>query len=214
MIALQPPRLYLVTDRHHCRGRDLLDTVEAALRGGVDALQLREKDLTTRELVVLGRQLRELCLRYGVNLLVNDRIDVAEAIAADGVHLPASSFRVKEAKRLLGPHRLVGVSTHSPEEAHRAAAAGADFVVLGPIYDTPSKRPFGTPLGIDGLARATHSARGPIVAIGGIDTKRAPAVAAAGASGLAVIRAILEADDPEAIAVELRRSFIAEPPSR
>jgi len=209
MSTAPPPRLYLITDRHGCRGRDLLDTVEAALRGGVDALQLREKDLATGELVALGRRLRDLCRRYSAKLLVNDRIDVALTIAADGVHLPASSFRVAEARQLLGPHQLVGVSTHSLDEVHSTAAAGSDFIVFGPVYDTPSKRPFGAPRGTGELARATRSTAVPIIAIGGIDTLRAPAVAAAGASGIGVIRALLEADDPATVAAELRRSFIA-----
>jgi thiamine-phosphate pyrophosphorylase len=130
-------------------------------------------------------------------LLVNDRIDVALACDADGVHLPAGSFDVRDARALIGAERLVAVSTHSPEEVVAAERAGADFVVFGPVFDTPSKRPYGDPLGLDLLKHAAASARIPVFAIGGITVDCLYDVRAAGAAGAAVIRAILAADDPE-----------------
>src|ERR1043166_4223314 len=150
-----PFRLYLVTDRTRTGGRPLLEVVEAALDGGVDAVQLREKDLPTDELVDLATRLVGLCRRHGARLLINDRIDVALAVGADGVHLPVDSFRVADARSLLGNAALIGASAHHAGAARSAAAAGADFVVFGPVFDTPSKRVFGPPVGLAALAAVT-----------------------------------------------------------
>src|SRR5438445_3722433 len=158
-------RLYLITDRHRTAGRPLLDVVEQALAGGVDAVQLREKDLPARDLLALAQRLGDLCRRHGARFLVNDRIDVALAAGADGVHLPADSFTAVDARRLLGPRALIAVSTHSLAEARAAAAAGADCIVFGPIFDTPAKRPFGPPLGVAGLAAVARAVALPVVAI-------------------------------------------------
>ena len=200
------PRLYLVTDRTRTAGRPLLDVVEAALRGGVDAVQLREKDLSGAELHDLAQHLRRRCRRYGARLLINDRIDVALAVDADGIHLPAASFAPEDARRLVGPQRLVGVSTHSFDAARRAAAGGADFVVLGPVFDTPSKRSFGPPLGLNALGTVARAVSCPIVAIGGITPERVAPVLRQGAHGVAVVAAILEANDPCAAAASMRAS--------
>jgi thiamine-phosphate pyrophosphorylase len=198
------PRLYLVTDRTRTAGRPLLDVVAAALQGGVDAVQLREKDLTTRALFELGTQLRELCNRHRARLLVNDRIDVALAVHADGVHLPANSFNPGDARHLLGSDALIGVSTHALAEARAADEAGVDFIVYGPIFDTPSKRAFGAPLGLNALAEVTRAVSTPVLAIGGITAGQVPAVRARGAQGTAVVAAILEASDPRGAACVLR----------
>lgn len=195
--------VYLVTDRAQTAGRPLLEVVTAALRGGVGAVQLRERGLTTRELLGLATALRAATRAAGAALLINDRVDVALACDADGVHLPGHSFTVAEARALLGPHRLIGVSTHSPDEV--AAAAGADFAVCGPIFATPSKAAYGTPLGLDALRRARAAAPTlPLFAIGGLDADRAAAARAHGADGVAVIRAVLAAADPAAAAAALR----------
>jgi thiamine-phosphate pyrophosphorylase len=199
--------LYLVTDRHQTRGRPLLTVIEQALAGGVDAVQLREKDLPARVLLGLARDLRRLCDCYGARLLINDRIDVALAAGADGVHLPANSFAVTDARALLGPDRLVGVSTHSAGEVESAAAAGADFAVFGPVFDTPSKRRFGPALGVDAVRRATAGRSIPVLAIGGITTERVALVRGAGADGVAAIRTLLSAADPQAEAEALRAAL-------
>jgi len=188
--------IYLITDRAQTNGRDLIEVVAAACRGGVRAVQLRERDLDTRSLLALARALRETTREHGALLLINDRVDIALACGADGVHLPANSFRVADARQLLGAERLIGVSTHSVEEAARA---GADFVVCGPVFDTPSKRPFGPPLGLDTLRRAAACAV-PLIAVGGITATNATEVLAVGAAGVAVIRAVLAAPDPEGAA--------------
>jgi len=182
----------------------LLGVVEAALQGGVDAVQLREKDLSAAELFDLASRLRALCVTYGARLLINDRIDVALAVTADGVHLPVDSFAAADARRLLGSAALIGASAHSLEQAQAAAAGGADFVVLGPVFDTPSKRSFGPPLGLDRLAAVTRSTPCPVLAIGGITPERVAAVLQCGARGVAVVSAISEADDPGEAATHIR----------
>ena len=196
--------LYLVTDRQRTAGRPLLEVVEAALQGGVDAVQLREKDLPAAALFALATHLRDLTRRYGARLLINDRIDIALAVGADGVHLPVDSFAPADARRLLGPDALIGVSTHSVEQARAAAAGGADFIVFGPVFDTPLKRAFGTPLGLDALAHVTGAVRVPVLAIGGLTADRVASVRQRGAHGVAVVAAILAADDPRMAAAALR----------
>ena len=201
--SARAPRLYLVTDRGRTHGRPLLEVIHRALAGGVDTVQLRERDLDTRELVLLARDALELCRKHQARLLINDRIDVALAVGADGVHLPASSFSPADARRLLGADGWIGVSTHSHHEARTALAEGADFVVYGPIFDTESKRPYGAPLGVESLNELCRGGTGPVVAIGGINAGRASQLRAAGAHGIAVIGAILEAPDPQAAASDL-----------
>src|SRR5262245_52613716 len=188
--------LTLVTDRRATAGRPLLAVVEACLGAGLQAVQLREKDLPARDLLNLATDLRALTARHRARLVVNDRVDVALAVGADGVHLPAAGLPPAAARVLVGPERLVGVSTHSVAEAKAAAAGGADLVVFGPIYDTPSKRPFGAPRGLAELAEACRSVRLPVIAIGGVTAARGPEGREAGAAGAAGIRALLEASDP------------------
>jgi thiamine-phosphate pyrophosphorylase len=203
-------RLYLVTDRGQTRGRPLLDVIELALQGGVDAVQLREKDLPARELFHLATQLRKLCADHGARLLINDRIDVALAVGADGVHLPANSFAPSDARTLLGPHALIGASAHGLAEARAAAHGGADFIIFGPIFDTPSKRPFGPPLGLEALASAARQLALPIFAIGGMTRERGRDVRQRGAHDAAVISAVLSADDPRRAAAALRAALQVE----
>ena len=187
-------RLYFVTDRTQTANQSLTDVVHAALDGGVRAVQLREKDLEGRELYALAEQLRALTLRYQAHLLVNDRLDVALAVEADGVHLGQHSFAVKNARRLLGAGKLIGVSTHSRQEI--TAAQGADFIVFGPVYYTPSKADYGEPQGLDRLRAAVAHSAMPVFAIGGIKTGRVPEVLETGAHGIAMISAISATTDP------------------
>ena len=195
--------LYLVTDRRQTRGRSLIDTVHAALDGGARAVQLREKDFLGAELLRLATELRDLTVRYGATLFVNDRVDVALAAGADGVHLGQNAIPPLTARRLLGPDRLIGVSTHTSAEVTHAIEAGADFVVFGPVYWTSSKAPFGAPRGLEELASVTACARVPVLAIGGISAERVADVRSAGASGVAVISAIMSAEDPARAARDL-----------
>lgn len=176
--------------------------IEAALAAGVDAIQLRDRAAAGGALLAAAVALRAATRRHGARLLVNDRLDVAVAAAADGAHLPAASFPIAAARRVLGPGRIIGRSTHAAAEATAAVRDGADYVVLGPIYATPSKARWGAPLGLEPLAAAA----GHVVAIGGIDADRAAAVRAAGACGVAVIAAIFDAADPGAAAAALVRA--------
>src|SRR5438270_12528614 len=139
--------LYLVTDRHQTCGRPLQDVVSAALRAGVRAVQVREKDLPTRPLLTLARELTDLARSYDARMLVNDRVDVCLAAGSDGTHLPAAGLRPAAARRVLGPDRVIGVAAHSADEAARADTDGAEFVVLRPILPMPSTRGVGPPIG-------------------------------------------------------------------
>lgn len=199
-------KLYLVTDRHVATG-GISEAVGSALRGGVDLVQLREKDLPTDRLYELAGALLRRTREHGARLLINDRVDVALATGADGVHLPGDSFKIEDARALLGPHKIIGVSTHSVEQAQRAATAGADFVVFGPIFDTPSKRPFGAPLGLERLRQVVRAVEIPVIAIGGIESSNAASITATGCAGVAVIRSVLAASHPETAARELRAAL-------
>ena len=190
--------LYLVTDRTQTGGRPLIPLVRAALRAGLRAIQLREQELTTRSVLALARDLLGPAREAGAPLLINDRVDVAASLEGTGVHLRSSSLPVGAARKLLGPDRLIGVSTHTVDEVVRAEADGADFALLGPIYDTPSKRRYGPPIGLHPLEEAVKRCRMPVLAIGGITVARVREVRGAGAAGVAVVSAILAADDSEA----------------
>jgi thiamine-phosphate pyrophosphorylase len=195
--------LYVITDRHQAGDRPLEAIVEAAAAGGARAFQLREKDLETRALCALAARLRAIVRRAGGVLLVNDRVDVALALDLDGVHLPQAGLPPAEARGLLGPARLVGVSCHSPAEARAAEADGADFATFGPVYDTPSKRAYGPPVGLDALRAARAAVRLPTFALGGVTAERVPEAIAAGADGVAVIAAVVAAADPGGAAASL-----------
>jgi thiamine-phosphate pyrophosphorylase len=192
------PVVHLVTDRR--LAPDLARRADAALRGiarGKVLVQLREKDLGGRDLLALARELAAVCRAHGQLLAVNDRVDVALAAGADGVHLPSAGIPPREARRLLGPDALVGVSCHSVEDVRRARDGGASHAYLGPIHDTPSKRPYGPPVGLAAL-RAAAALGLPLVALGGMDAARAPEAFAAGAAGIAAVRAWLAGPDPAA----------------
>ena len=189
------PRLLVITDRRETRGRPLVETVRGALAGGARLVELREKDLEGGALFALAESLGAECRRAGARLLVNDRIDVALAAGADGVVLPADSFPIDVARRLLGPTKLVARSTHSAAEVERAFHEGCDFVLFGPVYETPSKAAFGPPQGIEALRAAARFAI-PVYAVGGVTAGNASAVLQAGAHGIAVIREAMAAEDP------------------
>jgi thiamine-phosphate pyrophosphorylase len=202
--AVRAPRLMLIVEAADVSARHAV--VAAALAAGVDAVQLRDRRVAGGTLLAAARDLRALTRARDALLLVNDRVDVALAAGADGVHLPAASFPTAVARALLGPDAWIGRSTHAAHEAERAAAEGADYVVLGPIFATPSKAAYGPALGIDALAAAARGSH-PIVAIGGVDATNAADTHAAGAHGVAVIRAILDAADPAAAARAIRAAL-------
>lgn len=185
-------RLYFVT------GID--GPVEAALAGGVDIVQLRDKHASDAELVEAGRRFRRLTRAAGALLVVNDRPDLAVACDADGVHVGQEDLPVAEARAVVGPERLVGLSTHSPEQIR--AAAGADYLGVGPVFATPTK-PGREPVGLELVREAARVAQVPWFAIGGIDLRTVSQVVAAGATRIAVVRAIGDAADPRAAAAAL-----------
>jgi len=188
--------LYLITDRHQTNNRPLAAVIEEALKAGVKAIQLREKDLPIRALLQLAYELRKLTRAYGARLLINDRIDLCLAVEADGLHLRADGLPVDRVRSLVGPGKLIGVSTHSVQEAHQAQRRGADFIVLGPIYSTSSKVSYGPPLGPSILRAARRDeVTLPIFAIGGVTVQRIQEIRSAGADGAAVISAISASED-------------------
>ncbi len=199
--------LYLITDRHQTAGRPLLEVVEAALSGGVRAVQLREKDLAAAELYELAWELRALTSRFDARLLINERIDVALAVEADGVHLGKQSLPVTAARRI-APDLLIGYSSHSVGEAAAALAKGADFVTFGPVFPTPSKAAYGEPVGLTKLARACEGVNGPVFALGGIKQSNLAQVTASGCFRVALISDILAVADPAAAAEQFRRGLM------
>lgn len=196
-------KLYLITDRTQAAGRELPAVVANALAGGVRSVQLRDKDLSTRQLFELAMQLRVITRRHNARLLINDRIDIALAVGADGVHIGAGSLPVPDVRRLLGPEYLVGYSAHAVGEALQAERDGADFVTFGPIYQTPSKLEYGEPLGVPRLAEAVNSLGIPVFALGGVKETSIPEVMATGCQGVALISAVISAADPQAAATSL-----------
>lgn len=187
--------LYAITDARFYRGRTLEEVARAWIAGGVCCIQLREKDMTGRGLWEAGRLLRDLTREAGVLFIVNDRVDVAAAVDADGVHLGQEDLPVEAARKILGPDRLIGVSTHNVEEAVAAERAGADYIGFGPVKPTATKADTRPAVGVEGLRAVRRAVRVPVVAIGGIQVEDAEDLASAGADALAVIRGLLDTDD-------------------
>jgi len=194
---------YLVTQENLSAGRSTESIVTDALAGGVDAVQVREKDRSAADQLRVARALREPTAEAGVALVVNDRVDVAVAAAADGVHLGQDDLPVETARQQLGEDAIIGQSVSTVEEATVAEAAGADYLGVGTIYNTDSKDDAGAAIGLDAVEAIADAVEIPFVGIGGVTPERASAVAAAGADGVAVITAITQADDPAAATREL-----------
>ncbi len=183
--------LYLVTSP----SEQLLKVVEAALRGGLTLVQYRDKDASDTELLVTAHKLRQLCHHYGALFIMNDRVDLALAVDADGVHLGQQDVPIAFARQLLGSQRIIGRSTTNPEEMHRAIAEGADYIGVGPVFETPTK-PGKAAAGFDYVSYADENASIPWFAIGGIDTNNINDVLEAGAERIAIVRAIMAAEQP------------------
>jgi thiamine-phosphate pyrophosphorylase len=201
--------LYLVTDRPLCRGRSLLEVVEAAVRGGATVVQLREKHCPTGEFILLARQLKRLLQGSGVVLIINDRLDVALAAGADGVHLGQQDMAIADARRLAGPSLIIGVSAESLEDALRAEMEGADYIGISPVFATTTKKDAAEPLGLDGVRQIRAAVRLPLVGIGGINVDNVAFVIAAGADGAAVVSAIVAAESPEQAARALKKRIVS-----
>ncbi len=199
--------LYLVADTEFAAGRDLPALVSSAVEGGATVVQLRSKGLPLRDLLELADWISGRLKGTGVPLLVNDRVDVALACGAAGVHLGQEDMPVPAARKLLGAERIIGMSVNTLEEAREAEKAGADYVGLGPVFPTATKETRLAVIGPEGIARIKAALSIPVVAIGGITAANAPEIARAGADGIAVISAVLGAPDARAAAVKLRAAF-------
>ena len=195
--------LYLVTDRPLCLGRSLEQIVLEAVAGGVTAVQLREKECSTREFVTLARTLKKLLAPRGVPLLINDRLDVALASEADGVHIGQSDMAYRDARALLGPDALIGLSVETPEQAAEAESSDCDYLGVGPIFPTATKCDAAPAWGLDRLAELRRTSRHRLVAIGGINASNAALVASTGVDGIAVVSALCFAPDVHAAAAHL-----------
>ena len=198
-------KLYLITDRKQTK-MPLPEAVRRACEGGVKAIQLREKDLPVRELLTLAQDVRGTTSAFGAKLFINDRVDIAVAVEADGVHLgrqsmPPQAVRMIESRT--GKRLLIGVSAHTPAEAKDAENSGADFITYGPLFQTPSKKVFGAPVGLDSLKKVKNDIKIPMYGLGGIKRGSIKQVVRSGAYGISMISEIFAADDIEAKAREI-----------
>lgn len=196
-------QLYVIIDRAAVGGRDLAEVAAAAIRGGADVMQLRDKLASARQLLEDAARLLPLTRSAGIPLIINDRADIAGSLGADGVHLGQDDLPIAEARRIMGPSRLIGKSTHSLEQALAAERDGADYIGLGPIFPTPTKPDYGSvgPALIETVSSAVHL---PIVCIGGIDGTTLDPILEAGATCVAVVRAVCSSPDPERAARALK----------
>jgi thiamine-phosphate pyrophosphorylase len=202
-----PFRLCYITDRHVLEPRKLRSRIAETASAGVDLIQLREKDLATRELVELAHDALHATRNTTTRLVVNDRLDIALAAGAAGVHLGRESLRAGDVRRIVPADFLVGVSCHSPDEAREAESSGADYILLGPIFPTPSKLHYGPPLGVEKLREAARQVKIPVLALGGITVERALECRAAGAAGIAAIRLFQEAESLPKLVRQLRAAI-------
>jgi thiamine-phosphate pyrophosphorylase len=199
--------LYLITDRHQTGGRPLAEVVRQSLDGGVKAVQLREKDLSGAALYRLAVELRRLTSDFDALFLINDHLDIALAVEADGVHVGVNSLPVAAVRRVLGQGKIIGYSAHTIDEALRAQGDGADFVTLSPVYHTPSKAAFGEPCGVKKLADAASALNIPVIGLGGISLANITEALSANIQGIAVISAIMAAADPRVSAASLLKKI-------
>jgi thiamine-phosphate pyrophosphorylase len=197
--------LYLVTDRGLASNRATLDIVRAAVRGGTSCVQLREKQCSTREFIEEALAIRAFLKREGILFLINDRVDVAQAVGADGVHLGQNDMPLKMARTILGDSMIIGISAESVADAVAAEREGADYLGVSPIFATATKTDTALPLGLAGLREIRKAVRIPLVGIGGLNKHNAADVIRHGADGVAVVSAIVAADDPQAAAQDLQK---------
>ena len=196
--------LYLVTDRGLSLGRSTRDVVEMAVRGGATCVQLREKTASTRAFIREALAIKDLLASHQVPLIINDRLDVAMAVDAEGVHLGQKDMPLDVAQSIVGDRMLIGISVESLADAIAATEGGADYLGVSPIYDTPTKTDTASALGLRGLAEIRRTVKTPLVAIGGLNADNAAEVIRSGADGVAVVSAIVSAEDPEKAARQLK----------
>ena len=197
-------KLYLVTDRELSLGRSLEEVVSEAVKGGVTVVQLREKDASTGEFIELARRLMKLLKPLRIPLIINDRVDVALAVDADGVHIGQSDMSYEDARRLLGPDKIIGLSVESFEDIEAANALDVDYIGISPVYGTPTKTDTAEPFGLEGLRKAVQMSAHPTVAIGGMNASTIAEVMAAGTDGVAVVSGICSAENIRKATSDLR----------
>ena len=196
--------VYLVTDRGMCRNRPLQDVVLKAVQGGVSCVQLREKDLSTRDFIGEAVAVKKILVPFHVPLIINDRVDVALACGADGVHLGQQDMPYAMARKLMGDQAIIGLSVETWEEVESVEKLDVNYIGVSPVFATPTKTDTKEPWGLAGLKKIKAFSRHTLVAIGGINASNAQSVAEAGADCLAVVSAVCSADDPAAAAVKLK----------
>lgn len=196
--------LYLVTDRALSLGRSNLEVIQAAVHGGVTVVQLREKESSTKDFYEEGLQIRDFLKSKRVPLIINDRIDVAIALDAEGVHLGQDDMPIDVARMILGPEKIIGASVFTPNEARAAESQGADYLGLSPIFVTGTKPELTVQIGIEGVLLLKQSVRIPVVGIGAINETNAYAAVKGGLDGVAVVSAICSQRDPEAAAAAIK----------
>jgi thiamine-phosphate pyrophosphorylase len=198
--------VYLVTDRGLSRGRSTLEILQCAVRGGVTCVQLREKNCPIRDFIEQANSLKAYLRAHDIPLIINDRLDVAQAVVADGVHLGQSDMPLNVAREILKDSMIIGVSAESLQDAIEAEKGGADYIGVSPIYATPTKTDTAPPLGLEGLREIRNAVRIPLVGIGGLTKDNAGEVIKHGADGVAIVSAIVSADDPELATKELLKT--------
>ncbi len=196
----------LITNRNICEAK-LVDIISQAIDGGVETVQLREKDLSTVELYVLASKIREITREKGANLIINDRVDIALAVDADGVHLGWQSLGIEIVRKMIGQYKLIGFSAHNLKEAENAENSGADYVTISPIFDTAHKDYFIEPLGTEKIGKIKEEIDIPVIALGGINENNVNGVLENGADGIAVISAILQSENPRQSASQLYKEI-------
>jgi len=195
--------LYLVTDRDLSKGRSLEWVVEKAVKGGVTVVQLREKDMETKDFIEEAKRIQKILEPYNIPLIINDRVDVALTIGADGVHLGQTDMPYPMCRKILGNEAIIGLSVESIEQAEEANQFDVDYIAISPVFTTPTKEELTQELGISGVQKITGISKHPSVGIGSIKPHNAESIIKAGADGIAVVSAICSAENPEEAASEL-----------
>ncbi len=197
--------LYLVTDRDLCGTRPLEEVVLLSVRGGAACVQIREKNLSTRAFIEEALRIKEILAPFGVPLIINDRVDVALAVRADGVHVGQDDMPYETARRLMGPGALIGLSVETWEDVERSEGLDVDYLGVSPVFETPTKTDTKGSWGIEGIERIRAFSRHPLVAIGGMNPSNAGAAVRAGADAVAVVSAVCAAPDPMRVSRDLSR---------
>lgn len=199
--------LYVIIDRKAGKNRDLTDIAHKTILGGADIIQLRDKLSSSREIIQQAKSIKQICTKYKKLFIINDRVDIAACIDSDGVHLGQDDIPVEDARKIFPPRKLIGVSTHSIDQAKAAQQAGADYIGVGPVFSTPTKPDYKS-VGLDLVKWASENIQIPFVAIGGIDINNIDDVLNAGAKNIAVVRAVCAAEDVRGAAFQLKEKII------